>query len=289
METAQQRSSPDGAGGLAGVADRLRCPHCAGGLALAERSLVCPAGHRYDIARHGHVSLAGPRPSPHVGDSAAMAAARDGFLDAGHFEPIAAALVRAAGQPPPADGRLAVDLGAGTGYHLARLLAALPGWHGLALDASRPALRRAVRRDPRIAAVACDVWQPLPVADAAADLALCVFAPRNGPELARILSPTGRLLVVTPTPRHLRELAALPGMLTVPAAKPDRLVASLAPLLTRNCSEEVEFEMRMPRAHAGMVVAMGPSGRHVDPAALGRLPPTLTLTCSVTVSGFRPT
>jgi 23S rRNA (guanine745-N1)-methyltransferase len=289
METAQQRSFPDG--GLAAAADRLRCPHCRLGLALADGSLVCPTGHRYDVARHGYVSLPAPRPSPHAGDSAEMAAARDAFLGCGHFEPITAALARAARAGAPAGGRLAVDLGAGTGYHLAGILRTLPGWVGLALDASRPALRRALRRDPRIAAVACDVWQPLPVRDAAADLAICVFAPRNGPELARILSPTGALLVVTPTPRHLQELGSIPGMLGVPADKRQRLDASLGPSLTRHRSEMVEFEMRVPRAQARMVVAMGPSARHVDGADLDRhlaaLPPTLTLTASVALETFR--
>lgn len=287
METAQPRSSRDS--GLGAVAEHLRCPYCARGLALDDRSLACPAGHRYDVARHGYVSLPSPRPSPHAGDSAAMAAARDEFLGAGPFEPIAAALVRASA---PVPGALAVDLGAGTGYYLARFLSARPGWRGLALDASRPALRRALRRDPRIAAVACDVWQPLPVRDGAADLAICVFAPRNGPELARILAPAGTLLVVTPTPRHLHELGDVPGMLRVAADKRERLAASLGAALTRSCSEIVEFELRGPHALARMVVAMGPSARHVAAADLDRhlagLPPTLALTASVVLETFHP-
>jgi 23S rRNA (guanine745-N1)-methyltransferase len=279
-----QRSSPDNA--LAGVADRLRCPHCARPLALEPGSLVCPGGHRYDVARHGYVSLPAPRPSPHDGDSAQMAAARDEFLDAGHFEPIAAALARAGATAAP--GRLVVDLGAGTGYYLARLLRALPGWRGLALDASRPALRRALRRDPRIAALACDVWQPLPIRDAAADLAICVFAPRNAPELARIIAPAGALLVVTPTPRHLQELGSIPGMLSVAADKRQRLQASLGPALTRSCSEIVEFELRVDRAQARSVVAMGPSAGHVRGEDLDRIAPALTLTASVALETFRP-
>src|SRR5206468_1808435 len=112
-------------------------------------SVACPSGgHRYDIARQGYVSLPRPRASPHASDSAAMVAAREAFLDAGHYAPIADALARRAG------GDLVVDLGAGTGYYLARL----GGSRLLALDASRPALRRAVARDRRIAGVACDVW-----------------------------------------------------------------------------------------------------------------------------------
>ena len=112
-----------------------------------------------------------------------MVAARDEFLGAGHFEPIAdaaaAAALEAVGERAGTPG-FALDLGAGTGYQLARLLDSLPAWRGLALDASAPALRRAARAHPRMAAVACDVWGELPLQDGAADLALNVFAPRNG-------------------------------------------------------------------------------------------------------------
>ena len=60
-----------------------------------------------------------------------------------------------------------LDLGAGTGWYLARVLDRLPGRSGLALDLSRHALRRAARAHARIGAVAADAWGPLPVRDAA--------------------------------------------------------------------------------------------------------------------------
>ena len=79
-----------------------------------------------------------------------------------------------------------LDLGAGTGRQLARVLDALPRRHGIALDVSRPALQRAARAHPRIGAVGCDIWGALPVRSAAAALVLNVFAPRNGDEIARV-------------------------------------------------------------------------------------------------------
>ena len=97
-----------------------------------------------------------------------------------------------------------LDLGAGTGHHLAGVLDALPGALGIALDTSRPALRHAARAHADIAAVVADVWQALPIADATVDLVLDVFSPRNGAEMARVLKPGGAALVVIPTARAPR-------------------------------------------------------------------------------------
>ena len=72
-----------------------------------------------------------------------------------------------------------LDVGAGTGHHLAAVLGALPEAHGIAFGASSAALRRAGRAHPRIAAVAGDVWREIPLLDATADLVTNVFAPRN--------------------------------------------------------------------------------------------------------------
>src|SRR6202044_3128376 len=70
---------------------------------------------------------------------------------------------------------------------------------------------------------------PLPVADGAAAVVLDVFAPRNGAELRRVLHPAGRLLVVTPSPGHLAELAGPLGLLSVDPRKDERLAGTLGP------------------------------------------------------------
>lgn len=277
---------------LAALAAQLRCPQCGASLHLAGRALACPRGHSFDVARQGHVSLP---PSPRAvtgGDSEAMVAAREAFLSAGHFAPIADAVVAAAraatgAHPAP----LVVDLGAGTGYYLAALLDALADAAGVALDASAAALRRAVRAHERIAAIVCDIWQELPLQPATADLIVNVFAPRNAPEIARVLAPGGRLLVVTPTVAHLHQLVPALGLLDVGADKQARLRDSLQPELAADVSRGLEFDMTLRREQIRTLVAMGPSAHHVGADVLdrriGELPEELAVTASVVVQTFR--
>jgi 23S rRNA (guanine745-N1)-methyltransferase len=271
---------------LADVVGYLRCPHCAAGLSLGDRVLGCGAGHSFDVARQGYVSLLPGNPRAGSGDTAAMVAAREAFLAAGHFDPLTDVLAEESGR---AQGEgCVVDLGAGTGWQLARVLDALPGRHGVALDVSRYALRRAARAHPRIGAVGCDVWGPLPLRDGAAVLALNVFAPRNGAELARLLAPGGLLVVVTPRPRHLEELVAPLGLLAVDSRKQERLERELGDHFLMARAEVHEWEMDLVERDVQAVVAMGPSSVHVDPDTLAErmraFPDHVQVGASVTVT-----
>ncbi|MFF3115336.1 putative RNA methyltransferase [Kitasatospora sp. NPDC057904] len=267
----------------------LACPHCAQPLARHERSLRCPAGHSHDLAKQGYVSLLAGDAHTGTGDTADMVAARADFLAAGHYGPIADALAEAAASADP-EG-LVADLGAGTGHYLAHVLDALPGRPGAALDISKYALRRAAKAHPRIGAVVCDAWRPLPLLDGSAGLMLNVFAPRNGPEIRRVLRPGGTLLLVSPTPRHLRELVAALGLLSVDEDKQRRIDEKLGPYLTPEGRREVEFTLRLGPQDVRTVVGMGPSAWHTDPerlaAALAGLPEPVEVTASVTVAVYR--
>jgi 23S rRNA (guanine745-N1)-methyltransferase len=293
------------AGEHGGVLDEvvpyLACAHCGAGLARAGGSLRCRAGHTFDIARQGYVSLIPAGSRVPGGDTAAMVAARADFLAAGHFAGLAAELGRAAsgaagppgpGGSPEAGAGCVVDVGTGTGYYLAAVLDRLPDRPGLALDASRFSLRRAARAHPRIGAVRCDAWRRLPVADDAAALALNVFAPRNGAELRRILSPAGRLLVVTPMNDHLAELVGPLGLLTVDQRKPERLAATLTPHFELATRREHRAVLPLDRKAVAALAAMGPSSWHTDGPALAeavaRLAEQTPVTLAVTLSVYRP-
>ncbi|MEW2326901.1 putative RNA methyltransferase [Micromonospora chersina] len=295
---------------------RLRCPVCAEPLAETTagtaRALRCPRRHSFDVARQGYVNLLAGR-APHTGDSAGMVAARADFLAAGHYDPVAAALaaaavraldrVRAVGPPArfaPADVRsadagpypLVVDAGAGTGWYLAAVLAALPDAVGLALDVAKPALRRAARAHPRAAAALADTWQRLPLADRSAAVLLNVFAPRNGAEFHRVLDPAGALLVVTPAGDHLAELVDALGLLRVDPAKADRVAGSLSGQFTEESAAEHRARLELSRTEVATLVGMGPSAWHADPARLAEriaaLPEPAPVTLAVRLTVHRP-
>jgi 23S rRNA (guanine745-N1)-methyltransferase len=247
---------------LADALPYLRCPLCRQALVEHGTAVRCPRGHSFDRARQGYVQLtAGP--VAHAGDTAEMVAARAAFLAAGHYDFLSRAL---AGAAPPAG--LVVDAGAGTGHYLATFLDAQPGAVGLAVDVSKPALRRAARAHPRAAAVLADVWRELPVADGVAGVLLNVFAPRNGPEFARVLAPGGVLVVAAPEVAHLAELVPALGLLSVDPAKEERVAASLGARFAEKSSTTYTHRLALTRAEVTTLVGMGPSAWHTDPAEL---------------------
>jgi 23S rRNA (guanine745-N1)-methyltransferase len=267
----------------------LRCPLCDGALAALPGALRCPRGHSFDVARQGYVHLGTGQPV-HAGDTGPMVAAREQFLGAGHYDFVSAALAGAA--RPAYKMGLIVDAGSGTGRHLAAVLDAVPPAMGLALDVSKPALRRAARAHPRAAAALADTWRRLPVADGAAGLVLNVFAPRNGAEFRRVLRADGALLVVTPAADHLTELVGALGLLTVDPDKADRVAASLAPHFAEAGTETHRRTLRLTRDQARTAVEMGPSAWHADPAALAErlaaLPEPIAVTAAITLTRYRP-
>ncbi|MFJ4242894.1 putative RNA methyltransferase [Streptomyces iakyrus] len=269
----------------------LTCPQCPAGLEHTRGALRCANRHTFDIARHGYVSLlTGHRRAPSA-DSPDMVRCRASFLGAGHYDPLARTLARLAGELAPPDATV-LDAGTGSGHYLAAVLDSLPGALGLGLDSSVPALRAAARAHARAEAACWDVWQPWPVRTGCADLVLNVFAPRNGPEFARVLGADGALLVVTPTARHLRELRGRVGLLAVDPRKEERLRRALDARFRLDRTEPLEYAMRLTAEDIARLVGMSPTARHLTPAELrdrtGRLRTPVPVTASFAVSVHRP-
>ena len=195
-----------------------------------------------------------------MGDTAGMVAAREAFLGAGHYAPIASAL---ADRGVPG---FVVDVGGGTGYYLSSVLERTGG-SGVVVEVSSAALRRAARAHPRAAAVGADVWRGLPFFDASVDLVTTVFAPRSVAEVTRILRPGGRWVVVTPLPEHLEEIRSVLGMVGVEERKAERLHADLEAFADLT-EQELRVSRRFDRDALRALVLMGPSAHHVDVAAL---------------------
>ncbi|MFE2937347.1 MULTISPECIES: putative RNA methyltransferase [unclassified Streptomyces] len=269
--------------------DLLCCPTCHTPHLHPDRgALRCPVGHTFDIARHGYAGLlTGTRATS--GDDAAMVQARSRFLSTGTYAPIRKVGAHLAADTAPEQATV-VDVGCGTGYYLAGVLDHLAGARGLGLDTSVSALRSAARAHDRAAAVAWDVFRPFPLADGVADVMLDMFAPRNPAEFHRVLRPTGRLIVVRPTRRHLAELRdRLPAMVTIDPAKEQRLHRALDPFFEAAVTEQVEYPATLSRQDALDLVAMTPSARHMSRADLsddGSLPDQVTV--SVLATAYQP-
>lgn len=277
-------------------------------------SLACVEGHSFDIARQGYLNLLTGHGTKFLPDTAAMVNARDAFLDAGHYQDLSTALAKQveAALPPTAQKALLVDAGTGTGYYLQQILATLTAGAGetaagpesalerrgarsldaVGLDISKFALRRAARRNPHAANIVWDLWRALPLGANTADVVLVIFAPRNASEFARILKPGGSLIVVTPLPAHLGEIAQVAGLLAIQQEKEAALGQSMASHFSLVRSEEVVCPLDLAPADVGNVALMGPAGHHLDPVALGaalaQLPERTRATAAFRISVFAP-
>lgn len=284
----------------------LLCPHCGLEFTVPQpgsHSLACAGGHTFDVARQGYLNLLTGHGTKFVPDTSAMVAARDAFLEAGHYQPLADAIAERVGALlATAEGApLIVDAGTGTGWYLQQLLAALGVPHAgeagrevaaVGLDISKFALRRAARRNPQALNVVWDLWRELPLGAGSADVVLVVFAPRNAAEFARILKPDGSLVIVTPLPGHLAEIAQLAGMLGIQDGKEEALAASMAGHFAAEESTELHVPLELDAADVGNVALMGPAGHHLDgavlSASLAALPATTRATAAFRISVFRP-
>ena len=277
---------------LAAIIDLLRCPACPAQSYTGQRHTSplrldgevarCERRHSFDVARAGYLNLAATAQPAHA-DTSSMVSARATFLAAGHYRAVVAAVDGLSGTA----GTI-VDVGAGPGHYAAQLLASRPDSRAVALDISVAACRRAARAHQRLGAVVADVWQRLPVADGAADVVLDVFAPRNVSEFRRVLGSRGRIVTVTPTAGHLRELHRPLGLIGMESDKHERLSEAMAAALLREIDRvEVAETQTWDRHTAALAATMGPSAFHIEPEQLARRlaavgwPRRVTVACTV--------
>lgn len=187
----------------------LLCPvrTCASPLTREAQAFRCPRGHSFDIARSGYCNLLQPqdRKSKHPGDPKEAVLARRRFLEAGHGDFLAAALLEIFDALPLPPHPAVLDVGCGEGFFLGTL-AREREIEGHGIDLSLPAIDLAARRWPALSWLVVNADRTLPYAVASFDLALSLTARRNAPELQRVLKPAGRLLVAVPGEDDLIEL-----------------------------------------------------------------------------------
>lgn len=208
----------------------LACPLDGAPLRRNDSTWRCAAGHSFDIASQGYTHLlpVQKKRSRDPGDSKEMVAARRRFLNAGHYQPIAAAVSRAVlADLPPGASASCLDAGCGEGYYLRQLAAATGDGQTLALlglDISKWAILSAAKQDQRPNWVVGSNAN-LPVLPGTLDRVLCMFGFPVYAEFSRVLKPDGQLLQVDAGPEHLRELREI----IYPTLKPERTADVQAP------------------------------------------------------------
>lgn len=205
---------------------------CARPLTRLGRTLTCPLGHTYDIARRGYVNLLQPqdRRSTKAGDAKEAMAARARLLAAGVGRTILDAFVQMAATDLRA-GAVVVDLGSGAGDGLATL-AETQTIDGIGIDLSTAATDYAARRFPALTWVVANADRRLPLLDGCVDLVLSFNARRHPIECARVLAPHGVLLVAIPAEDDLVELREAVQGTGDARDRADALVADHAPLFS---------------------------------------------------------
>ncbi|MDB2667397.1 methyltransferase domain-containing protein [Luminiphilus sp.] len=225
----------------------LRCPLDAMPLVLEDGSLICESGHRYDIGKQGYANLLSVqhKRSLNPGDSKDMVSARQSFLSAGFYEPIAKSVMRSVSQAAKSQAAKSpvtiLDAGCGEGYYLHYLTEHhRDPLNIIGFDISKWAVQRAARRCHGTWMVASN--KNIPLADSSVDIVLDMFGFPDYASFERILAPGGRLIRVTPAPQHLIELRRLiyPQVHQMPNA--DTYPSSLHTLSSEQLAFNVELE-----------------------------------------------
>ncbi len=207
------------------IFDVIACPVCSGPLRIKEKSLVCGAGHSFDIASSGYVNLLPPgrKNNAVTGDRRDLVRARTRFLGTGLYDAVsdaAAELVLLA-----ADGGEPVfaDFGCGEGYHTCRIAQRVRSSRGsvvaVGIDASKYAAEAGAKRaagrgfssfssesgENALSFVAGNFFTP-PIAEDSLSCVVSMFAPVAYDACLSTLHRDGAIVVVFPGPDHLIEI-----------------------------------------------------------------------------------
>jgi len=246
---------------------------CARPLARSDATYRCERGHSFDTARSGYLNLIQPqdRRSLEAGDARETVAGRRALLDGGFGTALQGALIEAVGSLALRRGARVVDLGCGDGHFLAAVCAHA-GFIGCGIDLSAHAVDSAARRHPDHVWIAANADRRLPLVDGAFNLALSIEGRRPRDELARVLAPTGPLLVALPGANDLVELREAVFGETCAMDGVARVEAELAPRFRLLARRTVQQTRELDRtALARLAAATYRWARHREQEALARL------------------
>jgi 23S rRNA (guanine745-N1)-methyltransferase len=265
----------------------LLCPVCREPLLLEARTYRCENKHSFDLAKEGYLNLllSHQRKSKTPGDDKAMIQARRRFFDFGAFDPVTKAIQHSTSHLPRPT---ILDCGCGEGH----FLGALDG-ERFGVDVSKEAVRCAAKRYKDATWIVANGMRELPFADDSMDCILSVLAPRNNEEFARVLKPSGKLILGVPGPNHLIELRSL---LNANAGdfeeKADEASAKCSPLFEESTRDNVSYEITLSQEQISDLIQMTPIFWNSSPEAKEKVQQldALNITVSFTLltSGLQP-
>ena len=191
------------------------CPHCKSSLIDSnEKTYVCENNHSFDIAKEGYLNLlpVNQKKSKDPGDNQMMITARREFLELGFYDPLIESIKTLITEELSFENKhiTAFDAGCGEGYYSEKALNNLPGLEAqiLGTDISKSAIKNAAKKYKNNFYFVSSIYN-LPIANTSTDLILSIFSPIMAEEFKRILSQQGYVVIVSPAPQHLHEIAEL--------------------------------------------------------------------------------
>jgi 23S rRNA (guanine745-N1)-methyltransferase len=214
----------------------LHCPvrDCHQPLARKDRSMACPNGHSFDIARSGYINLLQPqdRRSKNPGDTPEAVAARRRLHDRGVTQPLLNGISE---MISASKDDIVLDAGCGEGFYLGNLAQRF-GFSGHGVDISTRAIGAAAKRYPECEWIVANADRFLPYADDSFSIVMSITGRMNSAEFRRVLHKDGRLLVAIPAPDDLIELrrggSVDKAEINEDRDRVERTVQNFAPLFT---------------------------------------------------------
>ena len=201
-----------------GCGSVLICPVCGDALQLGGpqmRSLVCSAGHSFDLAKQGYVNLYRGKPMNEYTKESFQE--RQVILERGMYahllEEICSFLRKTSGFGTAADEKkVLVDAGCGEGYYTREIAQQFEHLQLYGTDLSRDSIQLAAGTANGMGKGPADIkWfvsdiSKLPAADGSVDYVLDIFTSANYQEFQRVLAEDGYLIKIIPGEGHVKEL-----------------------------------------------------------------------------------
>lgn len=187
------------------MSEIISCPVCSHLLIKEQNTYKCENNHTFDLAKEGYLNLL-LNAKKTSGDSKEMMAARRDFLAKGYYEKLSDRVNQRLKKSHSTDQAI-LDIGCGEGYYLSRFQKEIApeasNFYGM--DISKLGIRMAAKKNPMIHWLVAN-FAKLPFKNKSVSTVLSMFAEYSVPEIDRILTDDGNIIIVRAANNHLIEL-----------------------------------------------------------------------------------